>query len=152
MTQPSLDLRDEFDYQPELIARLVDVYEIALGHRWIYASVIALAGAFFMLQWSLLADTAQYGHPWVGVPLIAMAVWLALTPAATIAKWVSLPAQFSGDYLSYRDIHWMQQMTERHPVLVATAEPFLNAREPVPVGALREFWAPLVREEERYRR
>lgn len=152
MTQPSLDLRDEFDYQPELIARLVDVYEIALKHRWIYASVIALTGAFFMLQWSLLADTAQYGHPWVGVPLIAMAVWLALAPAATIAKWVSLPAHFSGDYLSYRDIHWMQQMTERHPVLVATAEPFLNAREPVPVGALRLFWAPLVREEERHQR
>ena len=152
MTRQSLDLRDEFDYQPELIARLVDVYDIALNHRWIYASVIALTGAFFMLQWSLLVDTAQHGHPWVGVPLIAMAVWLALAPAATVAKWVSLPAHFSGDYLSYRDIHWMQQMTERHPVLATTAEPFLNAREPVPVGALREFWAPLVREEERQQR
>ncbi len=152
MTQPSLNLRDEFDYQPELIARLVDVYDIALNHRWIYASVIALTGALFMLQWSLLADTAQYGHPWVGVPLIAMAVWLALAPAATVAKWAALPAHFSRDYLSYRDIHWMQQMTERHPVLVTTAEPFLNAREPVPIGALRTFWAPLVREEERQQR
>ena len=152
MTQQSLDLRDEFDYQPELIARLVDVYDITLRFRWLYASGIALAGAFFMLQWSLLANTAEYGHPWVGVPLIAMAVWLALAPTATVAKWVSLPAQFSNDYLSYRDLHWMRLMTERHPVLVSTAEPFLNAREPVPVGALRQFWAPLVREEERQQR
>ena len=152
MTQHTLDLRDEFDYQPELIARLVDVYDITLRFRWLYASGIALAGAFFMLQWSLLANTAEYGHPWVGVPLIAMAVWLALAPAASVAKWVSLPAHFSDDYLSFRDLHWMQTMTERHPVLSATAEPFLNAREPVPVGALRDFWAPLVREEERQQR
>ena len=152
MTQQTLDLRDEFDYQPELIARLVDVYDITLRFRWLYASGIALAGAFFMLQWSLLANTAEYGHPWVGVPLIAMAVWLALAPAATIAKWVSLPAHFSDDYLSFRDLHWIQTMTERHPVLTATAEPFLKAREPVPVGALRDFWAPLVREEERQQR
>ena len=152
MTQQTLDLRDEFDYQPELIARLVDVYDITLRFRWLYASGIALAGAFFMLQWSLLANTAEYGHPWVGVPLIAMAVWLALAPVATIAKWVSLPAHFSDDYLSFRDLHWIQTMTERHPVLTATAEPFLKAREPVPVGALRDFWAPLVREEERQQR
>lgn len=152
MTQQSLNLRDEFDYQPELIARLVDVYEITRHYRWVYASVIALAGAFFMMQWSLLADTAQYGHPWVGVPLIGMAVWLALAPAASVAKWVSLPAQFSSDFLSYRDIHWMQKMTERHPVLTPCAEPFLQAHEPVPVSALRDFWAPLVREEERQQR
>lgn len=152
MTQQSLDLRDEFDYQPELIARLVDIYEITLRYRWIYASVIALAGAFFMMQWSLLADTAQYGHPWVGLPLLGMAVWLALAPAASVAKWVSLPAHFSGDFLSFRDIHWMQKMTERHPVLTTSAEPFLQAHEPVPVGALRDFWAPLVREEERQQR
>ena len=152
MNQQSLDLRDEFDYQPELIARLVDVYDITLRFRWLYASGIALAGAFFMLQWSLLANTAEYGHPWVGVPLIAMAVWLALAPAASVARWVSLPAHFSDDYLSFRDLHWVRLMTERHPVLVPTAEPFLNAREPVPVGALRQFWAPLVREEERQQR
>lgn len=152
MTQQSLDLRDEFDYQPELIARLVDVYEIALNYRWVYASVIALAGAFFMMQWSLLANTAEYGYPWVGVPLLAMAAWLALAPAAAVAKWVSLPAQFTDDYLSFRDIHWMRQMTERHPVLSNVADPYLQANAPVPVAALREFWAPLVREEERHQR
>ncbi|MBN2871577.1 MAG: hypothetical protein JXJ30_01535 [Halothiobacillaceae bacterium] len=152
MTQQSLDLRDEFDYQPELIARLVDVYEIALRFRWLYASAIALAGAVFMMQWSLLANTAVYGQPWVGVPLIALAVWLGLAPAATIAKWVSLPAHFSTDYLSFRDLHWIRLMTERHPVLTPSAEPFLKSPEPVPVGALRHFWAPLVREEERQQR
>lgn len=152
MIQQSLNLRDNFDYQPELIARLVNVYDITLRSRWIYASGIALAGAFFMMQWPLLTNNNQYGHPWVGVPLIVLAAWLALAPAATIAKWVSLPAHFSNGYLSVRDLHWMRLMTERHPVLVSAADPFLNAHEPVPISALREFWTPLVREEERRQR
>ena len=33
MIQQSLNLRDNFDYQPELIARLVNVYDITLRSR-----------------------------------------------------------------------------------------------------------------------
>jgi len=144
---PSLDLRDDFNYQPELIQRLNALYQIMSRHRYTYASVLALAGGLFLMQWSLLADQAA-GYPALGIPVLGVAVWLALTPIALIAKTLTWSPRLRQEFLSFRDLHWMQAMTDRHPVLQPRVEPYLESQAPVPMDALRQFWPHVVQQEE----
>ncbi|HQT44163.1 MAG TPA: hypothetical protein PLD79_09190 [Halothiobacillus sp.] len=144
------DLHDEFNYQPELIDRLNRLYAVISQHRFTYATLMALAGGFFLMQWLLLADQAK-GYPWLGIPVLVAAVWFSLTPAEMIAKTLSWSVRLHNGFLSFRDLNWMHAMTKRHPSLLAGAEVYLQSASPVPMDALRQFWPNLVREEERSR-
>lgn len=143
-----LDLRDEFHYQPELVDRLNRLHAVISQYRYTYASFTALAGGLFLMQWALLADHAA-GYPLLGIPVLGAAVWLSITPAETIAKWLSWSVRLSTGFLSFRDLNWIQAMTKRHPSLLPRAEAYLKSTTPVPVDALRQFWPQLVREEEK---
>ncbi|ANJ67063.1 hypothetical protein A9404_06400 [Halothiobacillus diazotrophicus] len=143
-----LDLRDEFHYQPELVDRLNRLHAVISQHRYTYASLMALAGGLFLMQWALLADQAA-GYPLLGIPVLVAAVWLSITPAENVAKWLSWSVRLSTGFLSFRDLNWIQAMTKRHPSLKSRAEAYLLSSTPVPVDALRHFWTQLVREEEK---
>lgn len=143
----SIDLRDDFNYQPELIQRLNTLYALISRHRLTYASVLALAGGLFLMQWSLLADQAA-GYPVLGIPVLGAAVWLTIMPTALVAKLLTWSPRLQREFLSFRDLHWMQAMTDRHPVLQPRVQPYLESPNPVPQDALRQFWPLVVREEE----
>lgn len=143
-----LDLRDDFHYQPELVDRLNRLHAVISLHRFTYATFTALAGGLFLMQWPLLGDQSA-GYPMMGIPVLGAAVWLSVTPAEYIAKWLSWSVRLSRGFLSFRDLSWMQAMTKRHPSLLPRAEIYLQSTSPVPVDALRQFWPQLVREEEK---
>ncbi len=145
-----LNLQDEFNYQPELIDRLNRLYAVIGQHRLTYASLMALAGGFFLMQWLLLANQAQ-GYPWLGIPVLMAAVWFSIMPATRITKTLAWPVRLQHDFLSFRDLNWMHAMTKRHPTLLAGAEIYLQSQNPVPLDALRQFWPNLVHEEEKSR-
>ncbi|WP_407275392.1 hypothetical protein [Halothiobacillus sp. DCM-1] len=144
-----IDLRDEYNYQPELIAKLCRIYAVLQAHRYTYASLMALAGGAFLLQWSPMAASSTFtGYPWLGLPVLMGALWLLVTPLALIAKTLTLSVRWQAEFLSFRDLNWMRAMTDRHPALHPQAAPFLDSAQPVPMNALREFWPGLVRAEE----
>lgn len=141
------DLRDDFNYQPELIERLNRIHAVVNQNRYTYASFMALAGGFFLMQWLLLADQTS-GYPWLGIPVLMAAVWFTLTPAESIAKTLAWSVRLQNGFLSFRDLNWMQAMTKKHPSLLPGAERYLQSPSPVPLDALRQFWPALIRAEE----
>lgn len=143
----ALDLRDDFNYQPELVQRLNTLYQILARYRYTYASVLALTGGLFLMQWSLLADQAA-GYPALGIPVLGAAVWISLMPIALIAKTLTWSPRLRQEFLSFRDLHWMRAMGDRHPVLQPRVEPYLQSSSPVPLDALRQFWPHVVQQEE----
>lgn len=144
-----IDLRDDFNYQPELIAKMCRIYVVLHAQRYTYASLLALAGGAFLMQWSpMAANSTVAGYPWLGLPVLIAALWLLVTPLALIAKTLTLPVRWQTDFLSFRDLNWMRAMTDRHPSLQPQAAPFLDSRQPVPMDALRQFWPGLIRAEE----
>ncbi|HQS01874.1 MAG: hypothetical protein B7Y07_00655 [Halothiobacillus sp. 24-54-40] len=145
-----LNLHDEFNYQPELIDRLNRLYAVIGQHRFTTATLMALAGGFFLMQWLLLADQAS-GYPWLGIPVLMAAVWFSVMPATRIAKTLAWSVRLHQGFLSFRDLNWMHAMTKRHPSLLAGAEIYLQSKTPVPMDALRQFWPNLVNEEEKSR-
>ncbi|WP_288093511.1 MULTISPECIES: hypothetical protein [Pseudomonadota] len=142
-----IDLRDDFNYQPELIERLNRLYAVVNQNRYIYATLMALAGGFFLMQWLLLVDQAS-GYPWLGIPVLMAAVWFSLTPAEIIAKTLAWSVRLQNGFLSFRDLNWIQAMTKKHPSLLPGAERYLQSPSPVPLDALRQFWPALIRAEE----
>ncbi len=144
-----IDLRDDYNYQPELIARMSRIYAVLQVYRYHYASLMALAGGAFLLQWSPMASAgAVTGYPWLGLPVLLVALWLLVTPLALIAKTLTLPARWQAEFLSFRDLNWMRAMTSRHPSLKPKAAAYLDSPYPVPLDALRQFWPGLIRAEE----
>lgn len=148
MAYTKLDLRDDFDYQPPTIAKLVRIYDIVGQQRWFFASALFITALAFMLQWTL--NYAQtYGYPWLGFPLLLAALWMSIAPPANVARIIGWTTRREQHFLTYRDIHWIAAMVDRHPVLHKYARPYLESTQPVPVSALHRLWSPLVREEER---
>lgn len=144
-----IDLRDPYDYQPELIAKMCRIYAVLHAYRYQYASVMALAGGAFLLQWTPMAAAGSVaGYPWLGLPVLVGALWLLVTPLSLIAKTLTLPVRWQTEFLSFRDLNWMRAMTDRHPSLQYQAAPFLDSHQPVPMNALRQFWPGLIRAEE----
>ncbi|MGC9456970.1 MAG: hypothetical protein ACP5DC_05535 [Halothiobacillaceae bacterium] len=144
----SPDLRDEHRYEPPLVTLLNRLYTVLRAQRGVLATGLFLVGALFLMQWQALAATSVQGYPALGIPFIALAIALMVAPLTLVATLLVWHVRLREEYLSFRDMHWLQSMVERHPSLALPFRPYLESRTPVHVNALRKIWPRLIRAEE----
>ncbi|MEW5824229.1 MAG: hypothetical protein AB1766_07765 [Pseudomonadota bacterium] len=144
-----MNLLDDHDYEPPLVTQLTRLYLVLRAQRYTLASVMAAAGGLFLMQWQIVPEThGQQGYPVLGLPVLIAALALLVLPLERVASAMLWHVRFTPGYLGLRDHHWLHAMAHRHPALESTFRPYLEARNPVPLDALRGIWRRLVRAEE----